>query len=188
MILYDYEHAIGQDSHRFVEIMVNGRPKDMKDNTRLMLGGYYIADGKPLQANSDGDVMLHALTNAISGITCVNILGDVADRLCREEGIKDSREYVLLALRYLNGGQITHVSFSLEGRYPIISPYIENIRQSIANIIQISPSSIGITATSGEALTSFGRGEGIMCICSVTVRRPYASFGEHLLSANPLEL
>ena len=188
MILYDYEHAIGQDSHRFVELGLNGKPKEMKDNTRLVLGGYHIIDGTPLKANSDGDVMLHALTNAVSGITCVNVMGEIADRMCRDDGIKDSKMYLLEALKYLKDRQITSVSFSLECRYPYLAPHIENIRLSIADILQISPSKIGITATSGEALTSFGRGEGIMVFCSITVRRPYGNFAEHLQAANPLAL
>lgn len=188
MILYDYEHAIGQDSHRFVELGLNGQPKDIKDNTRLILGGYHIMDGIPLKANSDGDAMLHALTNAVSGITCVNVMGEIADRMCRDEGVKDSKEYLLEALKYLKDRQITCVSFSLECKQPHLAPHIENIRQSIADIIQLSPSKIGITATSGEMMTPFGRGEGIMVFCSITVRRPYASFAEHLQAANPLAL
>ena len=41
-------------------------------------------------ANSDGDVVLHAITNAISGITCVNILGKIADEMCNIKGIQNS--------------------------------------------------------------------------------------------------
>lgn len=77
--------AIGQDSHRFCE-EENGK--------KLILGGVPI-DGCPgLSGNSDADVILHALTNAISGITCVNILGKVADDLCLKEGITDSSVYL----------------------------------------------------------------------------------------------
>jgi len=178
MIIYDFIHAIGQDSHRVVQIDEYGKPVNPHDNQQLVLGGYVIPGERPLIANSDGDVLLHALTNAISGITCVNVLGEKADRLCLEKGIKDSRKYVELALSSLTDGVISHVSFSIECKSPRLAGHIENIRSSVAKILMISPGSVGITATSGEGLSSFGNGEGIMVFCSVTVRRVFGDFSE----------
>lgn len=65
--------AIGQDSHRFEEGY--GKP--------LILGGVVFSGEVGLLANSDGDVVLHAITNAVSGITGRNILGRVADEMCQ---------------------------------------------------------------------------------------------------------
>lgn len=65
--------AIGQDSHRF-DLEEKGK--------KLILGGVEF-EGPALSANSDGDVIFHAITNAISGITCVNILGSIADEMCK---------------------------------------------------------------------------------------------------------
>lgn len=178
MIQYEYVHAIGQDSHRFVEVGRDGKPTDPKENQKLILGGFVIPKGRPLKANSDGDVILHALTNAVSGITCVNILGEKADHLCLIEGITDSREYLALALSYLGRREITHVSFSIECKTPKLAPYIEDIRASVAELIGTTYDSIGITATSGEGLSAFGKGEGIMVFCSVTVRRLFGGFTE----------
>ncbi len=188
MILYEYANAIGQDSHRFVDLMPNGSLRNPSGNTRLLLGGYLIPDGRPLLANSDGDVVLHALTNAISGITCVNILGEIADRMVREDHIKDSREYVFVAMQYLKSWKITHVSFSIECRSPHLSTHIEGIRESVSDILQIPPHSVGITATSGEMLSAFGKGEGIMVFCSLTARRAYDSFQDSQQDTNPLLL
>ena len=64
--------AIGQDSHRFEESL--GKP--------LILGGVVFPGEPGLLANSDGDVVLHAITNAVSGITGQNILGKIADEMC----------------------------------------------------------------------------------------------------------
>lgn len=115
---------------------------------------------------------MHALTNAVSGYTGVNILGSVADRLCLNQGVTDSREYLKLALSYLGEAKIAHVSLSVECKSPRLSEHIDEIRQSIANLLSIPMSSVGITATSGEGLSAFGRGEGIMVICAISVRRP----------------
>jgi len=150
--------AIGQDSHRF-DFGNTGK--------KLVLGGV-VFDGPPLSGNSDADVVLHALTNAISGITGVNILGETADRLCLAEGITDSSVYVMEALKYLNG-DICHVSFSIECLTPKITPKIPEMKKSIAGLLKISEASIGITATTGEGLTDFGKGLGIQCFCILTV-------------------
>jgi len=171
MVMYDYIHAIGQDSHRFIELDGNGKALDPSDNNQLVLGGFVIPGGLPLKANSDGDVLLHALTNAVSGITCVNILGEAADKLCMADGVKDSRKYLELALHSLVDGEIIHVSFSIECRTPRLAEHIGNIRLSVAALLQIPPDEVGITATSGEGLSAFGKGEGIMVFCSITVRR-----------------
>lgn len=188
MIMYDFLQSIGQDSHRFVPVDASGRPTDRKDNQQLILGGCIIPDGRPLMANSDGDVLLHALTNAVSGITCVNILGETADRLCLEEGIKDSRKYLELALQTLTDQSITHVSFSIECRTPRLAAHIENMRSSIADLLKIAPRSVGITVTSGEGLSAFGKGEGIMVFCSVTARRSFGGFLEVPPTEDPREL
>lgn len=158
-----FKFAIGQDSHRFE------KDEALAYNKPLILGGVTF-DGEPaLSANSDGDVVLHALTNAVSGITCKNILGKVADDMCKS-GITDSREYLKVALRDLSdmNEKITHVSFSIECKVPKMSPKIDVMRESIALLLGISPRDVGITATSGEGLTAFGRGEGIQVFCVIT--------------------
>lgn len=150
--------SIGQDSHRF----------DFENKTKkLVLGGVEFEDEVPLLGNSDADVILHAVTNAISGITCKNILGKISDDMCNS-GITDSKEYVKEALKYLKE-KIVHISFSIECKTPKISPKIEAIRRSIANILDIQEQQIGITATTGEGLTGMGKGEGIQVFCILTV-------------------
>ena len=150
--------AIGQDSHR-----IDFENKDKK----LLLGGVEFKEEYSLNGNSDADVVLHAITNAISGITCKNILGKVADEMC-QKGIKDSEEYLKEALKYLKE-EIIHLSISIECKIPKISPKIEEMRKNIARILNISESSIGITATTGEALTECGKGNGIAVFACITV-------------------
>lgn len=156
-----FKVAIGQDSHRFME---------GQSDRKLILGGVTIEGCPALMGNSDADVVLHALTNAISGISCVNILGSVADELCFKHGITDSKVYVEKALSTLRGQKIVHVSVSIEALRPKLSPYMERMRESIAKLLDISYNSVGITATSGEGLTEFGKGNGIYCTVVLTVQ------------------
>ena len=168
--------AIGQDSHRFSGLprigeYISDAAKTLADGADykpLLLGGVLFPEGPPLLGNSDADVVLHALCNAISGVTGVNILGAIADKMCIEEGITDSAAYVKEAMKHLGGGRIAHVSFSIECAKPAISPRIADMRENISNIIGVDKDCVCITATGGEGLTDFGRGLGIQALCILT--------------------
>ncbi|NLD98328.1 MAG: 2-C-methyl-D-erythritol 2,4-cyclodiphosphate synthase [Fibrobacter sp.] len=156
-----YFSAIGQDSHRF---------EPDNSNKPLILGGIHIPGCCGLSGNSDADVLLHALTNAISGVSGINILGKIADELCLKEGITDSRVYLERAIETISSYQIIHVSCSIEAARPRLSAHISAIRDSLARLLSIEPRHVCITATSGEGLTSFGRGEGIQAFVIVSVK------------------
>ncbi len=165
--MYEYISAIGQDSHRFEE-----EPGSGEYAKPLIMGGVIIPDIEGFEANSDGDVLLHALTNAVSGITGVNILGAVADELCLSHSVTDSKEYLKIAVSHLGDFTISHVSFSVECKKPVLAPFIPVIRKNVSDMLGIPETSVGLTATSGEGLTDFGRGLGVQVMCIVTVRRP----------------
>ena len=150
--------GIGQDSHRF----------DFESkNKKLILGGISFQEEIYINANSDGDVILHSITNAISGITGVNIIGKIADEMCKN-GIIDSKEYLKKALEHFTNYKINHLSISIECKIPKITPKIEEIKKSIAKLLNIKEESIGITATTGDGLTEFGKGNGIQVFSIIT--------------------
>jgi 2-C-methyl-D-erythritol 2,4-cyclodiphosphate synthase len=160
--------AIGQDSHRF-ELESSPKP--------LLLGGVVVPGAPGLTGNSDADVILHAVTNAISGVSGVNVLGRVTDDLCVNQGITDSRVYLEKALETLaaDGWKLVHLSISVEAKRPHLAAHIPEIKRSIASMLSLPEKSIGLTATSGEGLTEFGRGEGIQAFAVVSAVRPCAS-------------
>lgn len=145
--------TIGQDSHRFKE--------DIVDEGKIVLAGVEISSDHLIDANSDGDVVYHAITNAISGATGVNILGKIADEICLGQGIKDSSIYLSEAQKYMKGITLHHISISIECLTPKLSMHMESMKENISNLLNIPVSHIGITATTGEGLTEFGRGKGI---------------------------
>ena len=152
--------GIGQDSHRIQEPS-QGKP--------FMLGGVKFDEPFSLEGNSDSDVILHAITNAISGITGKPILGPIADELCKS-GIVDSTAYLRLAIAdlFAMGYHLTHVSVSLECLKPKILPKLPVLRTHLAVLLGLTAADIGITATSGEGLTDFGKGLGIQALAVVT--------------------
>jgi 2-C-methyl-D-erythritol 2,4-cyclodiphosphate synthase len=152
--------GIGQDSHRIQE------PAEGK---ALVLGGVALGEPYALEGNSDSDVVLHAITNAVSGITGKPVLGPVADRMCKA-GEKDSAAYLRVALDDLAamGYRLAHLSISLECKRPKILPLIPAMTARIAELTGLASSDIGITATTGEGLTDFGRGLGIQGFAAAT--------------------
>lgn len=151
--------GIGQDSHRFL-------PPD--SSKPCVLGGLIFDDVPGFNANSDGDVVFHAICNAITSVTGILILGDIADQLCLKDGITDSEVYLKEALKTLDRQQISHVAITIEAKKPKIKHRILEMRQHIAQVMNLDVSQVGITATSGEGLTDFGCGDGVQVFAIIT--------------------
>lgn len=151
--------GIGQDSHRFL-------PSD--SSKVCVIGGVIFDDVPGLAADSDGDVVLHAICNAITSLTGVPILGKIAIDLCHKDGITDSRVYLEKALETLGSQKVVHVALTIEGKRPKFQPRIDAMRAKVAEIMSLDMTQIGMTATSGDGLTDFGCGDGLQCFCIVT--------------------
>lgn len=153
--------GIGQDSHKFAK------------NRPLILGGIKVVDKGGLEGNSDGDVILHSLCNALSSAISGDSLSTWSDDMCKR-GIADSQKYVDYIFNKVKRQKykVENVSISVEAKRPYIK--IETAREmkmTIAKLLEISEGQIGITFTSGEGLTPFGRGLGIAAICIVLLSK-----------------
>ena len=151
--------GIGQDSHKF----------DKKKP--LVLGSVKILDKDGFEANSDGDVILHALFNALSTAIGDRSLGFYADRMFKE-GITDSKKYLEFILDKVRerNCRISNIAIMLEGKKPKIDEHIEKIKNALSKLLKIKKENIGIAATSGEELTDFGRGFGMQCFVVATLK------------------
>jgi len=150
--------GLGLDSHRFVE---------GDSDKPFILGGVVFDDAPALSGNSDADVILHAVTDAISGVTGVTVIGALADKMCRN-GVTDSTAYLKVALESLGDWRLTHVSIVLECLRPKIDPKVPTLRASIARLLGVEIGDVCITATTGERLNDVGRGLGIHASVVVT--------------------
>ena len=154
--------GLGQDSHAF----------DITKNKPLVLGGVKISDRGGLEANSDGDVIIHSLCNALSSAIGGDSLGTWADQMCLKENIKDSSKYlenIFKKIKLLNL-LVNNISISIEAKKPRLSlEMILKIKEKIAKLLEIKNDQIGITFTSGENLTSFGQGKGIQALSIVSL-------------------
>ena len=156
--------GIGQDSHRFLPA----------DSTKpCIIGGLIFNDVPGFNANSDGDIVLHDICNAISSLTGVLILGNIADDFCLKDGITDSEVYLMEAMKTLGHQTVTHVAITIEAKKPKIKERILEMRQNISRIMSLDVSQIGITATSGEGLTDFGCGDGVQAFTIITTQQSF---------------
>lgn len=157
----DFVVGIGQDSHEFSSKGV------------LILGGIEIKGEKKLLANSDGDVLIHALCTGLLQAIGEKSLGAFADDWCKKQKIKDSKKYLSKILKKVNrkGFEINNVGVMLEGKRPNIDQISSRMKTKLAKLCKILPTRIGITAHTGEKLTSFGKGKGLQCFCIVSLKK-----------------
>ena len=155
-----YRTGLGQDSHRFLP---EGSSKP------CILAGLIFEDTPGMASDSDGDVVFHAICNAITSVTGVQILGGIADDLCQKDGITDSQVYLEKALETLKRQKIEHIAIAIEAKRPRLQTRIEEMRSKIADLMKLDLNQVGLTATASDGLTEFGLGEGIQCICIMTV-------------------
>lgn len=146
--------CLGESSRRFLP------PDSAKP---CIIAGIIFDDTPGFQHESDGDVVFHALCNAISSLTHVPILYTIAQDLCARDGITDSEVYLKEALKTLNEQKITSVSISLEAKRPTFKAHFFTMRQNLARILHIDIDNVGISAIYGDGLTDCGIGEGVRC-------------------------
>lgn len=156
----DYRVGIGQDSHMFDDKKMG-----------LTLGGILLKEEPKLKANSDGDVILHAIFNALSQAIGDMSLGFYADTEC-EKGITDSSKYLQIILEKIKkkGFEINSLGIMIEAAKPKIDPLVPKIKKNLRKILGVPSQRIGITATSGEQLTAFGDGLGIQCFVIASLK------------------
>lgn len=155
--------GIGQDSHKFLE------EKKVKD---LVLGGVKIASEYGLEGNSDADVIIHSLCNAISSAIGGDSLSTWSDDMCLKKGIKDSKEYLKVVMEKMKqfNLKVGNVSIAVEAKRPFVKMEdINKMKEVLATMLEIGVIRVGITFTSGEGLTAFGKGEGIQVFSIVNL-------------------
>ena len=151
--------GIGYDIHRLIE----GR--------RLILGGVEIPHPLGLEGHSDGDVLSHAIADALLGAIGA---GDIGQHFPNtDESFRDMCSLDILrhvaALLTKNKAQPINVDATVIAEAPKIAPHISAMRERIATAILLEESRVSIKATTNERLGAIGRGEGIAAIAVAAV-------------------
>jgi 2-C-methyl-D-erythritol 2,4-cyclodiphosphate synthase len=139
---------------------------------RLILGGVEVPHDRGLEAHSDGDVVLHALCDALLGAAG---LGDIGRYFPPDDpAYRDIDSRILLrrvvqlvtsqALRILN------TDITIVAQAPRLAPHVEAMRANLVEDLQLDATRINIKATTTEGLGFTGRGEGIAAQATASVR------------------
>ncbi|MBX3444985.1 MAG: 2-C-methyl-D-erythritol 2,4-cyclodiphosphate synthase [Planctomyces sp.] len=143
--------GLGHDTHR----LGPGRP--------LAIGGVVVPHDVGPIAHSDGDVLLHALIDALLGAAGLGDIGDWFPDTDPAHANADSTnllEPVLLALRE-RGWRVGNVDCTVHAQRPKLSPHKEAIAGRIAELLGVSRGQVNVKAKTGESVGPVGRGEAI---------------------------
>lgn len=146
----------GYDVHK---IIYDKNPKP------LILAGIKIKANFFLEAYSDGDIIFHALTDALLGTLG---LGDIGTYFTSNELVnknRSSKVFMLYASKRLKDLKynISNIDITIISQIPKISPYVQQMNQSIATLLQLNINQVNIKASTTDYLGFIGRKEGMAC-------------------------
>lgn len=144
----------GYDIHRFSEETVDAT---------LTLGGVAIPYSKKLLAHSDGDLVIHALCDALLGALAMGDIGEHFPDTDPQFKNKDSRFFLrhILSLVKDKGYRVGNVDLSIIAEAPKLSPFKMQMRESLAHILEVAISDVNVKATTHEKLDAIGNKQGI---------------------------
>ena len=139
----------------------------------IVIGGVSIDYEQGLLAHSDGDVLIHALCDALLGAAA---MGDIGKHFPNtEKNLKDINSLIMLSkvhkLLCASRSSISHIDCTLVGESPKIAKYTDKMCIKLATTLKTQKENISIKATTTEGLGFTGRKEGISCFCVATIKQ-----------------
>ncbi|HON06212.1 MAG TPA: 2-C-methyl-D-erythritol 2,4-cyclodiphosphate synthase [bacterium] len=138
---------------------------------KLILAGIDIPYHSGLKGHSDGDVVLHAISDAIAGALAIEDIGsEFPDTDASLKGI--SSNIILEHYRKkidFHHGKILNIDIVLIAEKPLLKPWYNRMRENIAIILKIQTSQVGIKAKTMEGLGEIGKGNSIACFASILI-------------------
>lgn len=153
--------GIGVDTHAFGA-----------ERKYIVLGGVRIDAPTGLHAHSDGDVLCHAVMDALLSAAG---LADIGHHFPdTDPQYKGADSLALLAkvrgILEVHGFAVGNISAAIVAEAPKLAPHIQKMKQNIADVLQISERAVGISAGTNEGLGYLGRGEGITVVATVLIK------------------
>ena len=151
----------GYDAHKLVQ------------GSGMTLGGIEIKCDYSLEAHSDGDILVHALIDALLGAAAYGDLGTYFPS--KDQSLKNISSLSMLSavLEKLNsdGYKISNIDLTYVGQVPKIISYSKQIRQNLSSFINMDIENISCKASTTDHLGFEGKLEGISCHCVVLIER-----------------
>ena len=145
----------------------------LEKDLNLFIGGIKIPSEKGCVAHSDGDVLLHAICDALLGAAGLNDIGHHfpdSDAEYKDIDSKILLKRTILLIRK-KGYNVVNIDSTVCLEMPKISPYISEMKEVLSKITDISPEDISIKATTTEKLGFTGREEGIVALAVALLKK-----------------
>jgi len=144
----------------------------LAEGESLVLGGVNIPYNKGTRGHSDGDVLIHAIVDALLGAAG---LGDIGKFFPSEDDTWEGISSLLFLEKVLEelkstGIGIINVDSTVVIQEPRISPYTDEMIEGVANALSVEPPRVSIKATTTDGLGITGRGEGVAALAVATLR------------------
>jgi len=135
------------------------------EGDHVILGGVTIPFEKGIKAHSDGDVLLHALADALLGAVALGDIGHFFPDTSDEWAGADSRDLLRRVMERVReeGFRPVNVDATIIAQAPKMAPHIQTMRLNIAEDLNLPANRVSVKATTSERLGFAGRGEGIAC-------------------------
>ena len=145
----------------------------LENGLSLWIGGILIPSEKGCVAHSDGDVLLHAVCDALLGAAGLRDIGHYFPDTSEEFRDIDSKILLGRTFGYIRekGFRIVNIDSTILLEKPKISPYIADMKSVISAILDIQPDNISIKATTTEKMGPVGREEGITATAVVLLEK-----------------
>jgi 2-C-methyl-D-erythritol 2,4-cyclodiphosphate synthase len=144
----------------------------LMEGRKLWLGGVLIPSDKGCVAHSDGDVLIHAICDALLGALSLKDIGHWFPD--SDEEFRNIRSTILLERTYNiireKGYYVSNIDSTLCLERPKIAPYVSDMKNVIATILNVNADSVSIKATTTEGLGFTGRGEGVVALAVVLLQ------------------
>lgn len=159
----------GYDVHKY---MAEGEddPKVLAKARPMMLGGVAIAGAPRVLAHSDGDVLLHALTDALLGIACAGDIGQLFPDTDAAFDNMPSAVFVAEALKRVRqaGYRPVHADLTVIAQTPKLSPHKARMAAQVAQLLELPADAVNVKATTEEGLGFTGEKRGLKAVAVVT--------------------
>ena len=145
----------------------------LEEGIPLIIGGVPIPFQKGSKGHSDGDVLFHAIVDAILGSLSLGDIGEYFPSDHSKWKNADSSIFLKHVFKLINekGFSVENIDATIILQEPIINPHILQMREKIASILSADLDQISVKATTTDKLGFIGKGEGIAATASVLIKK-----------------
>ncbi|MDR3047319.1 MAG: 2-C-methyl-D-erythritol 2,4-cyclodiphosphate synthase [Bacteroidales bacterium] len=158
-MISDFRIGTGFDSHR------------LEEGRRLTIGGIDVPFAKGCVAHSDGDVLIHAIIDALLGSLALKDIGTHFPDHDPQYKNADSKQLLALVVKLIieKNWTVHQIDTTIILEQPKLSPYIEQMTGLLSDILKVPSERVSIKVKTNEKMGAIGRGEGVAAMATIVI-------------------